>query len=201
MLALAQLDVDYRNWHSHQHWANPPELEVMLPSGPWPLLWQADLRDPLNREAYHRMLQCFQARGHGAKDFTFWASSRAPAGSSHLVLPLFAHVEDYRMRLAGGQVAGTLGYWSNEQIRHQVERARDGWFAYCTDTNACSLLDLNYLAYTLTACDLRGAAEVFTAIGPYATPAPWKHVCEGRWWQDDFAKARNTALKRAGYRH
>jgi hypothetical protein len=46
---------------------------------------------------------------------------------------------------------------------------------------------------------LPGAAEVFTAIGPFATPAPWQHVSGSRWWQDDFLQARNYAMKRERY--
>ncbi|WP_055711543.1 hypothetical protein [Streptomyces torulosus] len=194
LLALAQLDVDPRRWHAVDHWANPPE--AMLPRGPWPLLWQVDRRDWPNREAYHRMLQCLQARGTGAVDFTRWVSSQAKPGSVQLPLPLYAWVEEYRSRMASRQVASTLGFWDNEQVRHYVERARDGWFAHVTEMSTCSLLDLNYLAYTLTACGLPGAAEVFTAIGPFATPAPWQHVSESRWWQDDFLQARNYAMKR-----
>ncbi len=193
MLALAQLDIDHRHWHAVEHWANPPE--AMLPHGPWPLLWQIDRRDSPNREAYHRMLQCLQARGHGAVDFTRWVASQAKPGSVLLTLPLYAYVEDYRIRTAGGQVASTVGYWTNEQVRYYVELARDGWFAHITDWSTCSLVDLNYLAYTLTACGLPGAAEVFEAIGSFATPAPWQHVGESRWWQDEFTQARNYALK------
>lgn len=194
MLALAQLDVDPRHPHAHVNWANPPE--ALLPQGPWPLLAQVGRRDWPNREAYHRMLQCLQARSTGAVDFTRWVSSQARPGSDQLVLPLYAWVEEYRSRTASGQVASTLGFWDNEQVRYYVERARDGWFAYITDVSTCSLVDLNHLAYTLTACGLPGAAEVFTAIGPFATPAPWQQVSESRWWQDDFLQARNYAMKR-----
>ncbi|MET7490298.1 hypothetical protein [Streptomyces sp. NPDC005538] len=193
LLALAQLDVDPRQWHSVDHWANPPE--AMLPRGPWPLLWQVDRRDRQNREAYHRMLQCLQTRGNGAVDFTRWVASQTGPGSVLLNLPLYAWVEDYRQRTQSRQLASRLGFWTDEQVRYYVELARDGWFSYVTDMSTCSLLDLNYLAYTLTACGLPGAGEVFTAIGPFATPAPWQHVSEGQWWQEDFLQARAYAMK------
>ncbi|MEU6070563.1 hypothetical protein ABZ864_40525 [Streptomyces sp. NPDC047082] len=192
LLALAQLDVDSNHWHHAYNWAAPPES--LLPPGPWPLLWQVDRRHYPNREAYHRMLQCFQARGRGAVDFTRWVSSQARPGSVQLTLPLYAYVEDYRLRTAGGQIASTLRFWDDQPVQHYVERARDGWFAV-TDTSTCSLLDLNYLGYTLTACGLPGAADVFEAIGPFATPAPWQHLSESRWWEDDFVQARNYAMK------
>jgi hypothetical protein len=194
LLALAQLDLDPRYWHSVDNWADPPEA-VFLPQGPWPLLWQVNRRDRYNREGYQRMLQCLQARGHGARDFARWAASQAKPASVLLTLPLYAYVEDYRSRTAGGQVASTLGFWTNDQVRYYVELARDGWFAHVTDVSTCSLVDLNYLAYALTAGGLPGAAEVFTAIGPFATPAPWQHFSEGRWWQTDFLQARNYAMK------
>ncbi|MEU5193679.1 hypothetical protein AB0G86_06395 [Streptomyces scabiei] len=193
LLALAQLDVDYRRWHSVDNWADPPE--ALLPPGPWPLLWQVERRDSPNREAYLRMLQCLQARGGGAVDFARWVSAQSKPGSVLLTLPLYAWVEEYRRRMASGQVASSLGFWDNDGIRHYVERARDGWFAHVTDVHTCSLLDLNYLAYTLTACGLPGTAEVFTAIGPFATSTPWQHVSGSRHWKDNFVRARAYAMK------
>ncbi|MFJ8143093.1 hypothetical protein [Streptomyces sp. NPDC096013] len=193
LLSLAQLDIDPRRRIRVEHWAHPPE--ALLPPGPWPLLWEANRRDPGNREAYHRMLQCFHARGNGAVDFTRWVCSVAPTGSVLLTLPLYAYAEEYRSRTAGGQVSSSLGFWTNELIQYHVARARDGWFAYVTDRADCSLLDLNHLAYALTASGLPGAGAVFEAIGPYATRAPWAQLSESGWWQEEFLKARAFALK------
>ncbi|MGW7261092.1 hypothetical protein [Streptomyces sp. NPDC054834] len=195
-LALAQLDIDPGNRHRWEHWAAPPES--LLPHGPWPLLWEAVRRDPQNREAYHRMLLCLQARQSGAGQFAHWVASRERPGSALLVLPLYQFVETYRQRMANGQIGSGLGFWTSDHVRHLVELARDRWFAYVArDTSTCSLLDLNYLAYTLTASGLDGAGQVFEAIGPYATVAPWRLVSESnRWWQDEFHQARAFALKK-----
>lgn len=193
-LALAQLDSDPQRWQSVDHWADPPE--VMLPRGPWPLLWQVERRDSPNREAYLRMLQCLQIRGQGAVDFSRWVASQSKPGSVLLTLPLYAWVDEYRLRMAGGQVASSVGFWINEQVQYYVRLAREGWFAHLPDKAACSLLDLNYLAYTLTASGLPGASAVFEAIGPYATPSPWQDISDSGWWEDDFRKARSYAMRR-----
>ncbi|MGW0576482.1 hypothetical protein ACWD25_11030 [Streptomyces sp. NPDC002920] len=197
-LALAQLDVDIRAAHRPEHWATPPE-HSLLPRGPWPLLGEADRRDPANREAYHRILQCLQARAVGAVDFTRWLAARVKPGSagSHLLtLPLYAYVEVFRLRKAGGQMSAGIGFWQDEQIQYYVALARDAWFAYLSHPAEAPLMDLNHLAYTLTACGMPGAAAVFEAIGSFATPAPWQQMSEaGRYWLDDFQRARDYALK------
>ncbi|MEU5281085.1 hypothetical protein AB0G87_32295 [Streptomyces asoensis] len=198
LLALAQLDIDERSPQRAEHWATAP-LHSLLPRGPWPLLSEVRRRDPGNREAHHRMLQCLQARGAGAVDFTRWLASQLKPGSSEsvlLALPLYAYVEVFRLRRVGGQIAAGLRYWQDEQIHHYVALARDAWFAYLPDPTESSLLDLNHLAFALTACGLPGAADVFDAIGPFATPAPWRQMGEaGRYWQDDFVRARDYAAK------
>ncbi|MEV8037963.1 hypothetical protein [Streptomyces sp. NPDC086182] len=74
-LALPQLDLDRRYMHRPEHGAAPPE--ALPPPGPWPLLWEVVRRDPDNREGYHRMLQCFQARRQGALDFARWTALRS----------------------------------------------------------------------------------------------------------------------------
>ncbi|MET9258041.1 hypothetical protein [Streptomyces sp. NPDC003717] len=193
-LALARLDTDPRHRQSVDHWADPPE--AMLPRGPWPLLWQVERRDSPNREAYQRMLQCLRVRGEGAVDLARWVATQAKPGSVLLTLPLYALVDEYLARMASGQVASTVGFWIDEQVQYYVQRAREGWFAHLPDRTACSLLDLNYLAYALTAAGLPGAAAVFEAIGPFATPSPWQDVSDSQWWEDDFRKARSYALRR-----
>lgn len=192
-LALAQLDIDYRVSRFREHWAAAPD--PMLLPGPWPVLQMVQRRDPENREAYHRMLQCFQARGHGALDYARMISTSYPVGSPLLPLVLHAYVEIARQRQAGGQVASMFGFWDDAQVRDHASRVRDRWFAYLKNTTAVSLADLNVLAYVLTASGLPGAGPVFEAIGPYATPMPWQMLSQSGYWQDDFRQARAFALR------
>ncbi|MET7897011.1 hypothetical protein [Streptomyces mirabilis] len=192
LLALAQFDTDRRVQHRGEHWAPPPsDMDGYLPEGPWPLLWEVRRRDPENREAYHRMLQYFHTRGDGALVFAQWVGSKAYEASVLLTLPLYAHVEDYRLKAA----YQSIGYWSDATVRLYASRALHGWFRYA-DPAMCSLLDLNYLAYTLTACGVDGAGEVFEAIGPHATHVPWEAVSQRpSLWQDEFRSARDYALR------
>ena len=195
-LALAQTDIDPRVPHSEMHWWRP--RDAMLPPGPWRLLDWVNERDPGNREAYHRMLQVFHARGRGGLDFAQWVSTFAPAGSPLRMLPLYAFVESYRLRLEHQQTASVIAFWSTADKAHYARQGLHGWFAHA-DPRTCSLLDLNHLAYALTATGEGHAGPVFAAIGPYVTTAPWMHVAHNpKWWQSDFLSARSKALGATG---
>ncbi|MCZ0998018.1 hypothetical protein O1M63_07340 [Streptomyces mirabilis] len=197
-LALAQTDVDERFPHHRVHWSPPPEK--MLPPGPWMVLDRVNERDPLNREAYHRMLGVFHARGRGGLDFAQWVTTFAPEGSPLKLLPLYAYVETYRLQLEHRQTASVIAYWSTADKAHYARQGLYGWFAHA-DPRSYSLLDLHYLAYVLTATGVGHAAEVFEAIGPYMTTAPWALVTPNpQWWQSDFRSARSRALSVTGGR-
>jgi hypothetical protein len=193
LLTLARLDIDQRAPHDSSHWAAAPE--PMLPPGPWPLLDSVNKRHPRNREAHIRLLQVFEARGRGGIDFARAVAAAAQPGSPLLLLPLYAYVESYRLQLKN-QSGGVIAFWSTADKAHYVETALYGWFAHHPDpARTCSPLDLNYLAYVLTVTGVGKAADVFEAIGPYATPAPWSLVNHDRnHWQDDFHVARRRAL-------
>ncbi|MET8029667.1 hypothetical protein [Streptomyces avermitilis] len=191
-LALAQTDIDQRFPHSPVHWATP--ADAMLPPGPWRLLKWVNQRDPGSREAYHRMLQVFQARARGALDFAQWVASVAPEGSALKVLPLYAYVESYRLLRQRSQSVGVIAYWATEDKAHYARQALYGWFAHA-DPRSLSLLDLNYLAHGLTATGVGQATAVFEEIGNHVTLAPWINVTPNpEWWQDDFRSARRRAL-------
>jgi hypothetical protein len=191
-LALAQTDTDEASPHSRLNWEWPHE--AMLPPGPWRLLDWVNRRDPYNREAYHRMLNVFHARGKGGLDFAQWVASFAPEGSALKLLPLFAYVESYRKQLEIRRTASVIGYWATEVTGHYARRALHDWFKEAKP-HTRSLLDLNFLAYVLTATGVGNAAGVFEAIGPYVTTAPWALVTPNpEWWQDDFRTARHRAL-------
>ncbi|MFC4463950.1 hypothetical protein ACFPH6_05130 [Streptomyces xiangluensis] len=191
-LALAQTDHDERFPHNLLHWTRT--RDAMLPPGPWKLLTWVDQRDPGNREAYHRMLQVFHARGRGGLDYAQWVASATPEGSALKVLPLYAYVESYRLRLEHQQTVSVIGFWSGADKAHYARRALYDWFTH-VDPYACSLLDLNHLAYGLTATGVGEARNVFEAIGPYVTEAPWMQVATNpHWWQANFLSARRRAL-------
>ncbi|WP_326724681.1 hypothetical protein OHT59_40400 [Streptomyces sp. NBC_00243] len=196
-LALAQTDVDERFPHHRVHWSPPPER--MLPPGPWRVLDWVNERDPGNREAYHRMLGVFHARGRGGGlDFAQWVTTFAPAESPLNLLPLYAYVETYRLQLEHQQTASVIAYWSTADKAHYARKGLEVWFAHA-DPLSCSLLDLHYLAYALTATGVGRAGEVFEAIGPYMTTAPWALVTPNpQWWQSDFRSARSRALSITG---
>ncbi|MFD7769842.1 hypothetical protein [Streptomyces sp. NPDC059787] len=205
LLCLAGLPLDARYLdpfyrHRPHHWGRPSD--PTLPPGPWPLLDEVERRDPGNREAYHRMREYFHARvslSH-AVDFSRWVAMSGRAGSPLLMLPLYAFVTEYQCWHGDGRGAA-IRYWSTDRVVHHTRRARDDWFYRVSGTMRAqmSLLDLNHLAHALTACGEPGAEQVFEAIGPYATSAPWAQVSSslGRDWQVEFCRLRDAAHRKA----
>ncbi|MFH8410967.1 hypothetical protein ACH4FX_40280 [Streptomyces sp. NPDC018019] len=200
-LGLAETDTTGR---FPEHRLAPPPPDYLLPAGPWGLLSAAHRRDPFSREAWHRMLRVLQAgpgsahlsRRAVAMDFARWSVSKAPLGSPLLLLPLYAHMEDYRARRSSGVVRPNL-WWTNESVMPAVKKAFEDWFGRC-DPATSSPTDLNYLAHALAAGRFRDeAATVFQAIGDFATPAPWQYVTRhpGQ-WREEFERTRSVCLRR-----
>ncbi|WP_328434831.1 hypothetical protein [Streptomyces sp. NBC_00425] len=180
-------------------WDEAPE-KALFP-GPWPLLHEADRRHPGSREAYHRMREYAELRAPWlAVDFTRWASGGAPEDSASALhmLPLHAFVTEYQRRHGSGEI-GALSFWTSDQIRHYARRARFGWFESTPpkQRSRLSLLDLNYLAFTLVASGEDGAAAVFNEIGPYATNAPWETFSTSlrRDWHSEFLRMRASVVR------
>ncbi|WP_127357237.1 hypothetical protein [Actinacidiphila soli] len=207
LLSLALVDMGQ---HLPEHRVPPPE--GLLPTGPWGLLEEVYKRDPYNREAWHRMLQVFYARKINAFDYVRWVASWAPLGSPLLVLPLYAYAEDYRSRRASGATSGLALYWISEQVTHYTSRALDDWFRHSapatlpqpsarggtptgeargrTPISLRSPVDLNHLGHALYAGGFDGGTEVFEAIGPHATPAPWQDIADSpQHWEEEFLRA------------
>ncbi|MEV6379041.1 hypothetical protein AB0M31_06420 [Streptomyces sp. NPDC051773] len=199
LLALAQVASEWQlpERCRPELYGESPESS-MLPRGPWPQLNEVLRRDPDSREALQRMLQYFHARGTGGFAFAQWQASQAPAGSVRLTLPLYALADSYRRHLADGSLVSKFGFWARGHVRYHAERALRDWFDV-VKPEECSLLDLNHLAYVLSASGEQGAGRVFEAIGPYATTAPWKQLQENSFrrgdWQEDFLRARAYAWK------
>ncbi|MGW0468660.1 hypothetical protein ACWDX6_25910 [Streptomyces sp. NPDC003027] len=189
LLALATLDGQQ---DGEEHRAEPPA--AVLPPGPWGLLAETEKRDPYNREAHHRMLQFFYARGRGplseALNYARWAASTAPVGSALHALPLYVRVERYR-RESGHERALDL-HWVAEDAVREARGALDSWFLFCATTEA-SPLDLNHLAHALFGAQhFADAARVFEAMGPYYTAPPWAYRTAR---PDDRALAEEVFLR------
>lgn len=204
LLALAQ--VDPRQLRAEHRMPAPDE---MLPPGPWRLLAEVRRRDPYNREAHHRVLQFLLAARSGgaapALNFAHSVGSWVPleSASSLLVLPLYAYAQHYRDKREHGRY-DPLGrvQWTREPLINDVQRALVGWFANSVPVER-SVLDLNYLAQALWAGRRYvEAADVFHALGRYATAQPWSLVAadpaDPRSGVEEFLKARRQCLAVAG---
>lgn len=199
LLALAQVDV-----HLAYPWNWRAPWEPMLPAGPWGLLRAVHERDWGNREAYHRMHQFLYACPHttnaDALGFAQWVTSWAPEDSPLRLLPLYAWVENYRRHREDG-TADPLshGQWAREPVIWDVQRAFQGW----PHTGPiASVGDLNYLAHALWAGrQYTEAAQVFRALGQYATRLPWAFVTEdptnAALAVREFVRARSECLSPA----
>lgn len=193
------LDPLWRN--RTEPWERLDDVEMYLP-GPWPLWAEANRRHPGNRDAHHRMREYFlHHRGTvPALQYSQWISA-GPPSPELLMLPLYARMDVYRERHGHGQ-RGALGFWQTEQAHHFAMRAFTQWFSPVpvAEYRWLSSWDLNHLAHALVACGESGPArQVFTALGPYATPQPWKDVNDSlgrsRDWTDEFLRIRRAVLK------
>ncbi|TCR22932.1 hypothetical protein [Streptomyces sp. BK205] len=198
LLALAQID-NGPLWNRQPEHRMPP-WERGLPAGPWGLLAEIQRRDPDSREGWHRMLQALDAYQEGVTDFVRWASSHAPPGSPRTLLPLYVYVEIYRQRQA--TKAGAPLFWTTDPVAFYTARAATHWFAHSVEATR-SALDLNYTAQALHFGGFRDlAVPVFKAIGPHATPAPWKYVAAApQLWGEEFQRARRRSLPEPARTH
>ncbi|MFI8105340.1 hypothetical protein [Streptomyces sp. NPDC086023] len=179
LLALAQLDGRQVRREHRDH-----STEPMLPTGPWGLLHGVNQRDAYNREAFHRVLQFMLAREvppaaslAAVFDFGRWVASWSPAGSPLLLLPLYALVEQCRRQSLRDRAEPLWRrQWAEEPTIRYSLTAFHHWFRQ-PDPAPRSVTDLHHLAYGLWAGHrFVEAAEVFTAVGPYAAREPWASV-------------------------
>lgn len=182
LLALAQIDVRQQRREHRERSAEP-----MLPSGPWGLLYEVNRRDPYNREAYHRVLQFMlglaaprAASLAAVFDFGRWVASQRPVGSPLLLLPAYAHVEQRRHQQEQARVDPLWRrQWAEEPSLSYTLDAFHAWFQKA-EAGLRSVADLSHLAYALWAGhQYFEAAEVFTAMGAYASREPWASVHDG----------------------
>ncbi|MFD9687279.1 hypothetical protein ACFWXO_16160 [Kitasatospora sp. NPDC059088] len=171
LLALAVLDRS-KSRPEHRRRSSDP----MLPLGPWGLLDEALRRDPGNREAHHRMLRYWQrVYRPAAADFVNVVMPAVPAGSPLAALPLYLSVDHYRNEPRRNAVV--LRQWLREPHFSRAQRAFESWSA--TEPRSWPVVDLSYLAHALWASAQMGAAvRVFSALGPFASKAPWIQVAD-----------------------
>lgn len=206
-LQLTRLPYDPRAFDPHwgrrkDPWDRLDDFEMHL-SGPWPLWAEANRRDPGNRDAHHRMREYFLTHSGAGPAFQYsqWIISGSRPHTELLLLPLYALMDVYRERHGNGQ-RGALGFWQTDQVRHFAMRAFHEWFSPMPSAEYpwLSNWDLNHLAHALVACGETGAAKrVFNALGPYATPQPWKDINDSlgrsRDWTGEFLRIRAAVLR------
>ncbi|WP_406126894.1 hypothetical protein [Streptomyces sp. NBC_00989] len=206
-LQLTQLPYDPRyfdpSWRNRtEPWDRLDDVEMHL-SGPWPLWAEADRRHPGNRDAHHRMREYFLHRRGAvpALQYSQWIASARQPHPELQMLPLYARMDVYREQHGSGQ-RGTLGFWQTDQAHRCAMRAYTEWFSPipATEYRWLSPWDLNHLVHALVSCGATGPArQVFNALGPYATPQPWKDVNDSlgrsRDWTDEFVHIRAAVLR------
>ncbi len=159
---------------------------------------QVEQRDQWNREAHHELLTYMFPAWHGTGGEMFhWAQERcahAPRGLPLHILPLIALAESHRQRMEkdGHRYGLTVHPWTDNPSTRQ---AWENWWAYRAPArqHAGFHEDANYLAHALSFANRhREAAEVFDAIGPYATDVPWSYCGDA---QTLFSRHRSWAVK------
>ncbi len=176
LLTLAQLDL---NQTRPEH--RVPAPDQMLPPGPWALFDQARRIDPWGREAFHRMLRFWLARGESGPATEFLAAYQpsAPEGSALHALPLYLYVDRYRR--AERKDAVQLQWTDEQSVRDTVSAAFSHWRAALAQGARWPVADESHLAHALWASrQRRQAAEVFTAMNPFISAQPWQTMSPQR---------------------
>lgn len=145
-------------------------------------VWKQVLEcDPWNREAHHELLTYLFPSWHGTGGEVFhWAQERCahtPRGLPLHVLPLVALAESHRLRMEvdGDRYGLTVHPWTDNPSTGQ---AWENWWDCRAPKrpHAAFHEDANYLAHALSFAGRHlEAADVFDAIGPYATDVPWSY--------------------------
>ncbi|MDH6709191.1 hypothetical protein P3T27_005937 [Kitasatospora sp. MAA19] len=169
LLTLASLDpTQIRPEH------RVPGPDQMIPPGPWGLFDQVRRADPWNREAFHRVLRVWLARGESGAATNFLATylTGAPEGSPLHALPLYLHVDRYRR--AERKDAVLLQWTGDDVVRSTVLQAYENWRAAPGEQGRWPVTDEHHLAHALWATrHPRQAAQVFAALTPFVSSQPW----------------------------
>ncbi|MGV9425470.1 hypothetical protein ACWDO7_14450 [Streptomyces sp. NPDC003656] len=175
--------------------------------GPEPELWRAfaelRLRHPEHHHGHHLIVAALAERpaaarpeSHEAYDLAERAAAQAPADSPLAVLPVVAHTERHRHLAATGLAPAdpaAAGHWGGRRARRALRAAFDWWLEWEHDDHPRRHLDLNHLAFAMSAAGRPAeAAALFHRIGPHATREPWCHL--GGDPRTAFHEARARAL-------
>lgn len=180
------------------------ELSFEAGKRSWGWFQEAVRRHPDSWHAHQRMRDAQAARLRtgsprdltGLLDFTTAAAAHAGDHSPLRVLPLYAHTE---LRLANtiDLLGGAERDWLSQRNEQDLQDAYRDWFRGPERIHPATPYDLNMLAYQLVESGRPSLAHpVFTAIGPYATAAPWSQAAQlsgARNGNDAFTAARNAA--------
>ncbi|HWG26902.1 hypothetical protein [Actinospica sp.] len=180
------------------------ELSFEAGKRSWGWFQEAVRRHPESWYAHHRMRDAQAARLRtgsprdltGLLDFATAAAAHAGDHSPLRVLPLYAHTE---LRLANTMdlLGDAERDWLTQRNEQDLQDAYREWFRGSERGHPAMPYDLNMLAYQLVETGRPSLAHpVFTAIGPYATSAPWAHAAQlsgARNGNDAFAAARAAA--------
>jgi hypothetical protein len=144
------------------------QLGLMEGRGPWELMLEVWARDPQNREAHHRMLECLSPRFGGSvcamTEFAAMVATAVPDDHALQLLPLAARVEQFR---ATGEAK-----WLDNRV---CVDAYFHWFAPLHRIGGpLPVADCSLLAHALYMAGERAyAGAVVAAMSPYASAYPW----------------------------
>ncbi|MGW2211481.1 hypothetical protein [Streptomyces sp. NPDC001781] len=161
-------------------------------------------RHPEHHHGHHLLVAGLAERppggpeSHEAYDTAERAAAEAPADSPLAVLPVVAYAERHRVLAAAGLAPAVPGpapcaHWSGPRARRVLRAAFDWWLEWEHDEHPRRHLDLNHLAFAMSAAGRPAeAAVLFHRIGPHATRAPWSYT--GQDPSAAFHQARAHAL-------
>jgi len=180
------------------------ELSFEAGARSWGWFQEAERRHPESWHAHHRMREAQAARLRtgsprdltGLLDFATAAAAHAGDHSPLRVLPLYAHTE-LRQAATADLLRPAERDWLAQRNEQDLQDAYRDWFRGPERAHPAASYDLNILAYQLVESGRPSLAHpVFSALGPYATAAPWAQAAQlsgARNGNDAFLAARTAA--------
>ncbi|SEC48841.1 hypothetical protein SAMN04490357_2125 [Streptomyces misionensis] len=158
-------------------------------------------RHPEHHHAHHLLVARLaerpsggRAESHEVYDFAEAAAAAAPADSPLAVLPVVALAERHRVLAATGLAPAdptASAHWTGPRARRILRAGFDWWLEWEHDEHPRRHIDLNHLAFALSAAGRPAeAAVLFRRIGPHATRVPWCYPHRDPWLAFRTARAR-----------